>query len=257
MNLHQIWTIGKGTFKENLRKQLLQVVLILTLAAVASTTLLSFFDLGVQVKILKDLSLAAILFSGGILAITVSAGSIPSEIQARTAYPTLARAVRRSDFILGKYLGVCLTSLLCMGLIGLVFIGILAVYEHRFDTAVALGMGYVFLEVCLLGAVGMFFSLLVSPMVSATLTLLVFILGQMKAGYLQSAIEHSHVPIATQVLQAFYYLIPNLDSFSFKDALVHNIPVPSGYLALVAAYAVVYTGFVLCASSAVFARKEI
>ncbi len=103
----------------------------------------------------------------------------------------------------------------------------------------------------------LFFSLLVSPMVSATLTLLVFILGQMKAGYLQSAIEHSHVPIATQVLQAFYYLIPNLDSFSFKDALIHNIPVPSGYLALVAAYAVVYTGFVLCASSAVFARKEI
>ncbi|MCC6484545.1 MAG: ABC transporter permease [Armatimonadetes bacterium] len=257
MHLRQIWTIGKVTFKENLRKQLLQVILILTIAAIASTTLLSFFDMGVQVKILKDLSLAAILFSGGILAIAVSVGSIPAELQSRTAYPTLSRAVRRSDYILGKYLGICLTSLLCMGLIGLVFLGILAVYEHQFDTAVALGMGYVFLEVCLLAAVGMFFSLLVSPMVSATLSLFVFILGQMKIGYLHAAIENSHVPVATQVLQAVYYLLPNLDSFSFKDALIHNIAIPSSYLALVAAYAVVYTGFVLAVSSAVFSRREI
>lgn len=242
---------------DNLRKQILQVVLILTVAAIGSTTLLSFFDQGVQVKILKDLSLAAILMSGGILAIAISVGGLPTEIERRTAYPILARPISRSDFLIGKYLGAVATCALCMVLIGLVFLGILGVYEHAFDMGVAVGMLYVVLEVALLAAVGTFFSVFVSPMVAATLTLFVFILGQIKVGYLHPTMVNSPNPVSRLVLAAVYHVLPNLDCFSFKDALVHNIHVPIGYMLLVAAYGVVYTCFVLGVSSFAFARREL
>ncbi|MEI6916440.1 MAG: ABC transporter permease subunit [Armatimonadota bacterium] len=257
LRLRQMYAIGKVTFLDNLRKQVLQVVLILTLAAVASTTLLSFFDMGIQIKILKDLSLAAILFCGGILAITVSVGCIPSELQNHTAYPTLARAVRRGDYLLGHYFGVCATCFLCTAIVGGVFVGILGVYEHSLDVPVIIGMGYVFLEVTVLAAIGMFFSVFLSPMVSATLTLFVFLLGQIKVTYLHGAIERATVPVSKQIMQGFYYLLPNLDCFTFKDALVHNIPIPSSFLVLVAVYAIVYIGFLVSASGAILSRKEI
>lgn len=249
--------MAKIIFLENLRRQVLQVVLILTLGAVASTTLLSFFDVGVQVKILKDLSLAAILFCGGVMAITISVGSVSAEVQSRTAYPILARPVRRPDYILAIYLGMLATCLLCMALIGIVFLGILGVYEKAFDTAVAMGIGYVCLEVALVAAVGMFFGTFLSPMVSATLTLFVFILGQVKAGYLHSTIDRVPSSLPKVALMVFYYLLPNLESFSFKDALVHNIPVPVSYLWLVGVYGVMFVAIIISFSGMVFSRRQL
>lgn len=255
--LRQLIAIGRITLLDNLRKQVLQVVLILTLAAIGSTTLLSFFDLGVQVKILKDLSLAAILFCGGVMAIALSSGCIPAELQNRTAFPLLARPVRRSDYLLGKYLGTVATCLLCMLIIAAVFLGILGFYEHSFDITVAVGMVYILLEVAILAAVATLCSIVVSPMVAATLTLGVFILGQVKTGYLHSAVERNASPVGKALLSCVYFMLPNLDSFNFKDALVHHIAVPPAYLALVAAYALVYAAFVVSVSGVAFARKEL
>lgn len=257
LRLRQISAIAKVTVLDNLRKQILQVVLILTLGAIGSTTLLTFFDVGVQVKILKDLSIAAILVCGGVMAIAVSVGGIPSDLQSRTAYTSLARPIRRTDFLLARYVGTVITCGICMGIIGGVFLAILGVYEHRFDAMVALGMAYVLLEVAVLAAVGVFFSTFLTPMVSATLTLFVFILGQIKVGYLHAAIERNASPAARLLLEGLYCLAPNLECFSFKDALVHDIPMPSGYLLLVAAYGLAYLSFVIAAAGAVFERKEL
>lgn len=257
LRLRQIWAIARVTLQENLRKQLLQVVLLLTCGAIAATTLLSFFDLGVQIKILKDLSLAAILFAGGVLAITVTVASIPAEVQAHTIYSYLARPLRRPDYLLAKYLGALLTCLVCLSILAVVFLGILASYEHRLDTAVLTGMGYVFLQVALLAAVGTFFSVFLAPMVSATLTIFVFLLGQIKVSYLHHLIENSPGAISQGVLTVFYFLLPNLDCFSFKDALVHGNPVPGDYMAWVAVYGVAYTAFLLSISGLIFSRKEV
>ncbi|MEJ5298751.1 MAG: ABC transporter permease subunit [Armatimonadota bacterium] len=255
--LRQILAIARVAYLENLRKQVLQVTLILTIAAIGSTTLLSFFDVGVQIKILKDLSLAAILFCGGVLAVVLSAGNIPGEILSHTAYPVLARAVRRSDYVLGRYLGAMATATLCMALLAVVFLGILAVYQKTFDWAVALGMLFILIEVAVVAAIGTLFSLFVSPLVAGTLTIGVFILGQIKISYLHGAIERSASPAGSLLLKGLYAVLPNLDCFSFKDALVHNIAVPASYMAIVALYGLVYCAFILSASGIAFARRDL
>lgn len=255
--LRQIYAISKVSYLENLRKQVLQVVLILTIAVIGSTTLLTFFDLGVQIKILKDLSMAAILLCGGVLAVVLSVGSIPSEISSHTAYPTLARAMHRSDWVLGKYLGTVATCMVCMAALAVVFVGIIAGYTHSVDTAVLTGMAFVSLEVALLAAVGTFFSLFTSPMVAGTLTLAVFAMGQIKTGFLHAAIERANGAASKVLLQVFYYALPNLDTFNFKDALVHGLPVPPAYMLMVAVYGLLYTAVLVGVSGLVFARRDI
>ncbi len=56
---------------------------------------------------------------------------------------------------------------------------------------------------------------------------------------------------------AFYHLLPNLECFNFKDALVHNLPVPGVYMVQVGIYGFVYSAVLLAAAFEIFARKEL
>ena len=59
------------------------------------------------------------------------------------------------------------------------------------------------------------------------------------------------------MIAGLYHLLPNLESFNFKDALVHHLTVPSAYLWQTAAYGVFYTAALLTLASMSFARKEL
>ena len=59
------------------------------------------------------------------------------------------------------------------------------------------------------------------------------------------------------MIVGLYHLLPNLESFNFKDALVHHLAVPSAYLWQTAAYGVFYTAALLTLASMSFARKEL
>ena len=60
------------------------------------------------------------------------------------------------------------------------------------------------------------------------------------------------------MISALYHLLPNLESFNFKDALVHHLTVvPAPYLWQTAAYGLCYTAALLTLASLTFARKEL
>lgn len=255
--MRQIAAIAKVTLLENLRKQLLQVVVLLTIAVIAAVCALSLYDTDVKVKLIKDLSLASVLLAGAVLAIATSVSSIHSELQARTAYPVLARPISRPRYVLAKYVGSLGTCFLCMLIIGGVFLAAVSLTQGRFDPLLAAGIGFVMLEVAVIAAAGTLFGVLVSPMVAATLCVFLFALGQVKVSYLHQLIERSASPGAKWLLSGLYYALPNLDSFSLKDALVHNIAVPGSYLLLIAVYALFYSALLLWIAGMALSWKRI
>jgi hypothetical protein len=54
-----------------------------------------------------------------------------------------------------------------------------------------------------------------------------------------------------------YHILPNLECFNLKTALVHNDSIPAAYLLQVALYGVCYAAFVLALGTLNFSRKEI
>jgi ABC-type transport system involved in multi-copper enzyme maturation permease subunit len=244
------------TMMENARKQVFHVVTLLTLTVVCASTLLSLFTLGVQVKILKDLCMTSILFCGGVLAVALASTAVPAEMESKTCYPILARSVRRSQFIVGKYLGTLATIYL-----GLLFIGgaftILLLSRQAFDAMMLIAIGYAFLEVAVVGAIAIALSTCTTPAVAAMVSFLLYVAGTVKMGYLKPLVDGVQNPAAKALVLAFYHLLPNLESFNFKDALVHSIPVPGSYLVQVAIYGVCYASLVILVASSVFARKEL
>jgi ABC-type transport system involved in multi-copper enzyme maturation permease subunit len=251
-----IFVLAKTTMLENARKQVFHVVTLITLTAVCASTMLSFFTLGVQVKMLKDLCMTSILFCGAVLAIALAASALPGELESRTCYPILARPIKRIELVFGKYFGTLATVYLGLGVIALTFVVLLAA-RHSLDAVLLIALGFTLLEVAVVAAVTTCFSTFTTPPVAAMLSFIVYIAGTIKIGYFKPLVEGVGNHTVQGFVRVFYHLLPNLESFNFKDALVHHLAVPNGYLLQVALYGVCYAALALTVAAFTFARREL
>lgn len=249
--------LARLTMLENARKNIFHVLLIGALAVIAASTLLSFFTLGVQVKILKDLSLTSIIVCGGLLAVALASTSLPAEIEHRTLYPVLARPVERWEVILGKYLGTLCTIYIGLAGISIAFALVLLRYGGELDLMFGAALGFAALEVAVIGAVATLLSVIVTPAVAAMLSLFIYISGSIKMAYLHPLGESIRDTVSKTTFLVVYHLLPNLECFNFKDALVHGIGVPGAYMAQVVIYGVAYGGVAILTGAAIFARREL
>ena len=254
--MRRVLILAKMTMLENARKQVFHVVVLLTLSVVCASTLLSFFTLGVQVKILKDLCMTSILFCGGVLAVALGATAIPGEIESRTCHPILARPIKRAELVLGKYFGTLLTIYLGLALITVAFAALLGA-RHALDVLLLLALGYALLEVAVVAAVATCLSTFTTPAVAAMLSFVVYVVGTIKIGYFKPLVDGVANPEVRAVVRAVYHLVPNLESFNFKNALVHRLSVPEAYLAQVAVYGLCYAALALTVAAWGFARREL
>ena len=129
-SLHRIIVIGRNTLTEAVRSKVLSVLLIFGLVLVGSSVFVSVLatpDLDAaglfseQIKFVKDFGCGAIGLFGFAIALLSTAQLIPQELHNRTIYTILAKPVRRSEFLLGKFFGVVLLLALCVALMSLAF----------------------------------------------------------------------------------------------------------------------------------------
>ncbi|MCL5102543.1 MAG: ABC transporter permease [Armatimonadetes bacterium] len=242
---------------ENSRKQVFHVLCLLMLTLIAASTMVSIFTEGVRLKILKDLCMSCILFGGAALAIALGSMGVPNDVESRTIYPILARPVGRAQYIIGKFIGTLLTVTLGVVSMAVVFGILICSYERSFDPFLLAAIGFTLLEVGVIAAVATAVSTVATPAVTAVLTFLIYICGTIKIGYFGNMIERTGSGAAKSVYYGVYHLLPNLECFNLKNALVHQDAVPMSYLVQVGLYAICYAAFVLFLGSLCFSRKEV
>ena len=130
-------------------------------------------------------------------------------------------------------------------------------YQGRFYYYLIPAFGLALLEVAVISAVATPISTAASPAVTAALTFFVYIFGTIKIGFLGNTIEHSTNVVSKFVLGIVYHILPNLECFNFKTALVHHEAIPGSYMLQVGIYGVLYIAFALLIGSAYFAHREI
>jgi Cu-processing system permease protein len=257
MSLRRVFILTRLNLMENARKQVFHVLMLATVVVIFSSTLLSFFTLGVQIKILKDLCLASIMFSAGLMSIALSCGSIPADVEGKTLYPILARPMRRWEYIMGKYFGVLATTYSSVVIMTAAFALLLYYYQHSVDHFMFTAVAFVMLECATLAGITTLLSTFASPAASGVVSFLVFVLGTVKIGYLGTLIYSSQDAPVKVVGGFIYHLLPNLECFNFKEALVHGVATPTPYMCLVALYGLLYASFAVIAACSVFARREL
>jgi len=107
--MHVIGRIAVHAFRDSVRDKVLYNLAVFAVLRISAAVLIAELTAGQDVKIIKDLGLAATRLFGLFIAVFTGIGLVSKEIGRRSIYTLLAKPVRRHDVVLGKYAGLVLT----------------------------------------------------------------------------------------------------------------------------------------------------
>lgn len=252
----RIFSIGKNTFREAIRDRVLYNLVIFVLLITACAVLLGELTDGQEARTIVNIGLNAVLLFGIFIAIFVGVGLVSKEIERKTVYAIFAKPVRRTEFIVGKYLGLCATlfvntAVMAVGIsLALLYVGGSGLIGPVWASATL-----IYFELMIVTGVAILFSSFSSPSLSALLTFLVFVIGHLSSS-LRDLGKTMGSAIAGYVLEAVYYLLPNLSLFSFRTEAAIGMTATPVMIGGAFAYAIAYIVVILTIASAVFARRN-
>jgi len=256
--LWRITAIARNAFREAVRDRVLYNLVLFVLLLTLASIFIGELSGGQERKVIVDLGLSAMLLFGVFIAIFVGVGLVYKEIERRTIYAVFSKPVGRGEFLVGKYLGLCLTLLvnvLVMGVgVSLALMYVSGGWDPLIPTiwpAVLL----IYLELMLVTAVSLLFSSFSSPALSALLTFMVFIIGHFSAD-LKGLAGSMGSTSARWLFTGLYYLLPNLANYSFITPAAHGRAPAAGFVFATGLYALVYIAVILAAATLVFSRRN-
>ena len=252
----RILTIARNTFREAVRDRVLYNLVLFVLLITVSAIFLGELTAGQEARTIVDFGLGAMLVFGAFISIFVGVSLVSKEIERRTVFAIFSKPVSRSEFIIGKYLGLCLTLLVNVLMMGAgVSLAILYVGGGSLAITIWGAIALIFLELAILTAVAILFSSFSSPALSALLTFFIFIIGNFTQS-LRDFAANLGSEFTKRFFDALYYLLPNLSFYSFRVNAAHGDVPPLNLLGGAFLYAVVYIAVLLYITVFIFNRRN-
>lgn len=250
----KVLSIALNTFRENLRDKLLYNLLIFALLMIGSSLLLMRLTLGEFHRLLLDIGLGSVNIFSVLIAIFVGIGLVSKEIDKKTIYTIVSKPVARFEFLLGKFFGLTITLLVNILIMTAGLLAVLMAQNVPIEAVLFKAIGLILLECMVVTAVALLCSTFTSATLSAIFTLAIYVIGHLTADL--KTFGQKMEGFGRSVLEGMYYLLPNLERFNLKGHVTHQLDVPLNDLALIVAYGMAYTAFLLLLASVIFQRRD-
>src|SRR5438876_7655192 len=249
-----VLAIARNAFREAVRDRVLYNLVLFVLLLTGVAIFIGELSGGQERKIIVDLGLSAMLLFGVFIAIFVGVGLVYKEIERRTIYAIFAKPVGRGEFLIGKYLGLCLTLLVNVLVMGAGVCLALVYVSRGWDPLVLRiwpAILLIYIELMILTGVALLFSSFSSPALSALLTFFIFVIGHFSSDLKSLANSAGSAP-TRWLFRSLYFLLPNLSNYSLITATAHGY-VPDARAAVVSVvYAFVYIAVLLAGATPIF-----
>jgi hypothetical protein len=110
--------VALAAFREGIRQPMFWLLFFPALAFEWVVPFLPYFTLGEDLKMVKELGYDLLTLVSGLFAVIAAGTSISDEIEGRTAVTLMSKPISRRDFLLGKFAGVFLATLVLVVLLG-------------------------------------------------------------------------------------------------------------------------------------------
>lgn len=107
--LHRIGVVALNTYREAVRARILHGLFGLAVATACYSLVVGEFALRSAMRAVSNLGAASLSIYGIVVAVVLGATSLYRELELKTLFPILARPIRRTEYLVGKYLGILLT----------------------------------------------------------------------------------------------------------------------------------------------------
>jgi ABC-type transport system involved in multi-copper enzyme maturation permease subunit len=253
----RVQVIAANVFREVVRDRVLYLLIIYAVGMAVATRIIPELSAGgVDKKVLVDLGLAGIQILGLVLAIFVGTGLINKEIEKRTVLVLMAKPLSRTEFIIGKHLGLSAVLGVLIAAMTAIYLLLMRVSDVPFlmrPTLIA--VGFMWLLLSLVTAVAIGFGGLMSSLLAIMMTIAVYLMGTLSGDVVKLG-KLTENPLIMRMTQAFYLVLPDLSRLDLKTAAVYNL-IPNGaVLVQNAGYGLLYIVLVLTIASVLFSARE-
>ncbi|MHC4924312.1 MAG: ABC transporter permease, partial [Planctomycetota bacterium] len=210
-----VLVVAGNTFREVGRDRMLHVLGALILAFVLFSWVLGWLNPEEedQVRHLIDFGLAAVNIFGLMMAVLLGSSLLRREMERRTLYTVLCREVTRTQFLLGKYLGLVGVFAAGFTIVALLMVIYFAVFGTLAGQPIFAAIYGNILEIAMLTAVCVLIGSFSTPAMAAFGTVSMYAAGH-ATETLKEYVELMQHPGLEKVVMAVYYLVPNLSNFN-------------------------------------------
>lgn len=255
--LNSVKVIAGNTFKELIRDRILLSLAVFSFLLLGSTIFLGSISLDQDSKIIIDFGLFGIFLFSVIMTIFIGGSTITKELDQRTAITILARPIKRSWFLLGKFFGLCLTQMVLIILMSAVFfllVGFKTSWQ-TIDAALVLAVIYIFLEMTVLTALMLLFSSFATTIMSIIYGLAFFIIGH-STTTIVSLIKNTPGQVK-YIFITIYYIFPNFEKYNLRNDAVYHLKPESSEILLTLGYTVIFCSLLLFLANLAFKKQEL
>jgi ABC-type transport system involved in multi-copper enzyme maturation permease subunit len=261
--------IAGGVFRDSIRDRIGYGLVFFAILLMASSFLLAQLTAGQDVKIIKDLGLASASAIGLFIATFFGIGLVTKEVERRSIYSLISKPVTRTQFVVGKYLGLVFTLLVNLTVMAAAFYAVLLYLDWTtadsaklawettaMDPRMLKAFALIGVELMLITATAIFFSTFSSPFLSVAMTFAFYIVGHFGEDLknLSSIVRSMILPY---IAKGVYYVMPNLSALDVKSAVVHGLPVTAEHMMLATGSCLLYVALMLVGSILVFSRRDL
>ncbi len=265
-----LWPLALITFKEGIRNRALYGITILALLLFIVTSLISSLFMQEVGKVAVDIALSAVSFSGLLLVLFVGINLMAKDLDKKTIYMVLSRPISRSQYIVGKFLGMVILIIITMmflSIFAVLSIQLIRITHPTFFTRfswpmIFLALSFNTLSMILLSALAFLFASFTSTsFITLVLTVIAYIIGQSLSD-VKALVEAPQTvgiqvsSVTVKLVQIAYYLFPNLSIFDTKIQAAHALPLSLSYTFWTATYGLVYTALAITGAAVLFRRRE-
>ena len=249
-----VWLIAKHTVKEIRRQKIFYILVALAVFMMAGGMVLGPLSLNEQIRLSINFSLVACHMGSVLLSIYFASSLLVSELQT-TAIILLTKPVSRSQFIIGRVLG--LVAVLCTVWLLMICALLLLYWFYEQSVGIALFAAFwgIALESLILIGVACFFSLSLSPFLTLVHTFFIFLIGHLVNGFMflissQDLLLKTSIDLALRVF-------PNFEKFNWRTQALYQDFIAYSDIAWNTVYAAFWMLVLLLLTGMIFERKHI
>ena len=241
--MNEVMAIAESVWHRILRMKVLYFLVACAIVEISITSLYEILMANEHRMLMVDASLMLTTLSA-LLCVLALAFDIPKELREGTIAALLSKPLGRTQYLVGKFVGICGVGIVVTTLIS---IGFCAVHNAVFDDVpIAAIEGHVLTiaSVIPMAALALFFASLLGEAAAAVLT--------------AAAVWFAHsVPILSKVKILYGGLIPDMNLFNLRAEVTYNTSIGWGYVGLAALWGVIYAVGLVSLTGIVFNRRDL
>lgn len=259
--MNRVLALALNTFREAARNKILYSLLFFAILLILSALALGQLSLNEEVRMVRDVGLFGIDVFGVVIAIFVGINLLYKELDLKTVYTILPKPIHRWEFVLGKWLGMLITLVIQVVVMGAVLMVTLLTQGGEPSVAMVKALWLIYVNVVVVTSIAVFFSAFSSPFLSGFFTFGVFFVGRSAddlrlfgakaGGFIKTLSE-----VVATIVPNLHLYVPSATVVDEQRVSVHADFVTAAYMLNATAYGLAYSLFVLVAAMAIFRRRD-